>query len=102
MVVALLAAGCSDSITLPDDADPELFLGQDVYQRRCAQCHGGTGGGGIGPNIQNVEDRLSDVEQRSVVVNGRNGRMPAFGATLVDDEIDAVVRYTREILRSPE
>ena len=87
---------------LPDNADPELFIGQDVWQMRCAQCHGADGGGGIGPNIQNVEERLTDVEQRSVVVNGRNGRMPAFGATLVDADIDAVVRYTREILRSPE
>ena len=101
MAIALLAAGCAQSVTLPDDADEELFQGQDVYQARCAQCHGAAGGGGLGPNIQLIEDRLTDQEQYEVVRNGRNGRtgnMPAFGAVLSDSDIEAVVRYTREIL----
>ena len=98
LVLALFAAGCGESVTLPDDADEQLFQGQAVYQQRCAQCHGANGAGGIGFNIQLVEERLTDVEQLSVVVNGRNGRMPAFGATLSESDIEAVVRYTREIL----
>lgn len=97
-VVAVVGSACSQGVTLPDDADEQLFQGQAVYQQRCAQCHGADGGGGIGFNIQEVETRLNDEEQRSVVVEGRNGRMPAFGATLSDSDIDAVVRYTREIL----
>lgn len=97
-VVALMASACSQGVTLPDDADEQLFQGQAVYQQRCAQCHGGDGAGGIGFNIQEIETRLSDEEQRAVVVDGRNGRMPAFGATLSESDIDAVVRYTREVL----
>lgn len=97
----LLAACGGDAVVLPDDADEELRQGLAVYQQRCAQCHGQSGGGGIGANIQDVEARLTDAEQREVVVNGRrgpNGQMPAFGATLSDSDIDAVVRFTRDIL----
>ena len=105
LVVAIIAVGCSgDAIVLPDDADEELFQGLAVYQQRCAQCHGQTGGGGIGANIQDVESRLTDEEQREVVVSGRRGptgQMPAFGATLSDTDIDAVVRFTRDILEPP-
>lgn len=101
-MTALIATACGGGgITLPDDADEELFQGLAVYQQRCAQCHGQTGGGGIGANIQDIELRLTDEEQRDVVVNGRNGptgQMPAFGATLSDSDIDAVVRFTRDIL----
>ncbi len=96
--LAIVASACSQGVTLPDDADEQLFQGEAVYQQRCAQCHGRDGAGGIGFNIQEVESRLSDDEQREVVVLGRNGRMPAFGATLSESDIDAVVRYTREIL----
>lgn len=102
IVIALIATACGGSgIVLPDDADEELFAGLAVYQQRCAQCHGQTGGGGIGANIQDIESRLTNAEQRDVVVNGRRGptgQMPAFGQTLSDADIDAVVRFTRDIL----
>lgn len=105
-VTALLATACGGgSIVLPDDADEELFAGLAVYQQRCAQCHGQTGGGGIGLNIQDVESKLTDEEQRAVVVEGRRGptgNMPAFEFVLSDSDIDAVVRFTREILEPPE
>lgn len=102
IVTALVIAACGGGgVVLPDNADEELFQGQAVYQQRCAQCHGQDGGGGIGANIQDVESRLTDAEQRDVVVSGRNGptgNMPAFGAVLSDSDIDAVVRFTRDIL----
>ena len=105
IVTALIAVGCGGSgVVLPDDADEELFQGLAVYQQRCAQCHGASGGGGIGANIQDVESRLTDAEQRDVVVNGRRGptgQMPAFGTVLSDSDIDAVVRFTRDILEPP-
>ena len=44
-----------------------------------------------------LETRLSDAEQRDVITNGRKA-MPRFGETLTDEEIDAIVRYSREIL----
>ncbi|MFT7473275.1 MAG: mono/diheme cytochrome c family protein [Verrucomicrobiales bacterium] len=96
-LVALIASGCAQEVGLPDDADAELIAGQDVFRARCAQCHGVDGGGGIGFSLRAIEDRLTDVEQRSVVVDGRKA-MPSFRLTLTEGDIEAVVRYTREIL----
>lgn len=95
-VVTLLSA-CAQEVALPADADPELRAGADVYRARCSSCHGADGGGAIGPSLQEIESRLDDAGQRAAVVEGKNS-MPAFGTTLSEADIDAVVRYTREIL----
>lgn len=95
MVLSL--SGCAQEIELPANADPELRSGADVYRARCSSCHGADGGGAIGPALSNIDDRLDSEAQRSVVVDGRRS-MPSFGATLSEADIDAVVRYTREIL----
>ena len=76
----------------------DLELGEAVFRKNCASCHGRTGSGGMGPKLADgaVVDRYPDPsEHRDVVVDGR-GAMPAWGDRLSDDEIDAVVRYERE------
>lgn len=95
MVLSL--GGCADEIELPANADPELRAGADVFRARCASCHGADGGGAIGPALSDIDARLDREAQRAVVVDGRNA-MPSFSATLSEADIDAVVRYTREIL----
>jgi mono/diheme cytochrome c family protein len=99
-----LFAACSnqDSPTLSGEqaADPELVLGQRIYDDNCARCHGNAGGGGAGPKLADgkvVEDFPDPAAQAEVVREGR-GSMPAWGSKLSADEIDAVVRYTREVL----
>jgi cytochrome c oxidase subunit 2 len=103
---AALALGCGgpDSPEVPEDAggtaDPVLVEGRDVYQARCASCHGASGGGGAGPALNDgrMVDAYPDVaDQIDVIANGR-GAMPAFGERLSAEEIEAVVRYTREVL----
>ncbi len=93
----MLATACSQAPELPANADAELIEGSEIFRARCASCHGSSGGGGIGRPLTDIEARLSDAEQRSVVVNGR-GTMPRFADVLAEHEIDAVVRYTREAL----
>ncbi len=94
---AVLSACGGTEVVLPDDADEQIVEGFEIYKAHCARCHGQDGGGGIGLSLQLIEDRLSDDEQREVVERGRK-RMPTFGTKLTSDEIDAVVRFTREIL----
>ena len=94
---ALLVSACSEQVPLPADADDELITGFEVFNARCASCHGRDGGGGVGLNLQQIEGRLTDDEQREVIRNGRR-RMPAFQSTLSDADIDAVIRFTRELL----
>ena len=95
-------AGESPEVPLGADGqvDAELTLGRDVYTRRCANCHGGSGGGGTGPAIGSglvVEAYPEAADQRAVIADGQNG-MPSFAGSLSSEEIDAVVRYTREVL----
>lgn len=103
-------AGCTNSSTnaaappVPTRADgssdPALVLGRDVYVKRCASCHGSAGKGGAGPNLTDgrlARDFPDPAAQVALVSNGRKG-MPAFGAKLGAADIEAVVRYTRELL----
>lgn len=80
--------------------DPQLVEGRDLYSSNCASCHGNSGGGGRGPALDagRMTEKYPDIaDQIDLVANGRNG-MPAFGEKLTPDEIEAVVRYTREVL----
>jgi cytochrome c551 len=73
----------------------DVDAGADVFGANCSSCHGSNGGGGVGPNLQDVADHLSVEEQVDTVFNGR-GSMPAWGGDLSDDEIAEVIRFTRE------
>ncbi len=100
-----LAVACSGDApevpTGPDgQTDPVLGVGREVFQNECARCHSPDGSGGFGPKLSEgvVVDRYPDpTDQIAVVADGRRG-MPAFADRLDSDEIDAVVRYTREVL----
>jgi mono/diheme cytochrome c family protein len=69
--------------------------GAQVYQQyRCFVCHGGLGGGGLGPRL--AGDPILAIGQFVVaqIILGR-GEMPAFGDKLNDDQIAAVAQYIR-------
>ena len=77
--------------------------GAAVFADNCAGCHGGDGSGGIGPRLAGgrvVAVYPEPADQIAVVTTGRAG-MPAFGDKLTDDEIAAVVDYTRTVLANP-
>jgi mono/diheme cytochrome c family protein len=104
VAVALLFTACSseDTPTLSGEQadDAELVLGQQVYADDCARCHGDAGGGGAGPKLAdgNVVDHFPDPAAQAEVIRDGRGSMPAWGSKLTPEEIDAVVRYTREVL----
>ncbi len=96
-----VVSGCSAAPT-PEvsNGDPVLEQGRDVYIRQCASCHGADGGGGRGPKFTDgavVAAYPEIADQIAVVADGKSS-MPAFGGRLEDGELDAVVRYTREVL----
>ncbi|MEM8705925.1 MAG: cytochrome c [Actinomycetota bacterium] len=108
VVVALTVGACageSPEVPLGPDGTPdaELSLGRDVYSRRCANCHGADGGGGTGPKLGEgavIEAYPDPADQRELIANGRNA-MPSFSGSLSSAQLDAVVRYTREVLSQP-
>ena len=104
VLVGLAAACAGDAPEVPvgpdGEADPALVAGRDIYSGRCANCHGASGGGGQGPKLADgrVAEQYPDIaDQIEVVTEGRK-QMPGFGGTLTPQEIEAVVRYTREVL----
>jgi mono/diheme cytochrome c family protein len=76
--------------------------GAQLYKSNCAGCHGGDGGGGIGPQLRDgaVTKKFSDSASQVSFVEGGAGGMPAFRNQLSDAEIKAVVEFTRTTLQS--
>ena len=104
---AIAVAACSAATTVfvppPDESyAPEIVAaGEDVHLRTCAVCHGRDGGGGAGPNIRQVWERLSIDEHTQVIIDGRKA-MPAFGRNLTAEDIAAVVAYQRTGWSDPQ
>ncbi|MGF1597748.1 MAG: c-type cytochrome [Acidimicrobiales bacterium] len=99
-MAAVLPACVSGDLPAAPADDAELVEGRTVYAAQCASCHGADGSGGTGSRLD--EGRMAEAypdpaDQRAVIADGRRA-MPAFGNKLSDAEIDAVVRYTREVL----
>jgi mono/diheme cytochrome c family protein len=111
LAVGLLLVACgggSDSPTVATPPQPtgtlagdaELLQGRTTYTKYCAACHGVFGNGGAGTAFvggQLLRDLPTAEEQAALVRKGRSV-MPSFGETLTPEQIDAVVRYTREVL----
>ncbi len=94
MVVALAACGTS----LPDDA-----TGEEVYTAVCARCHGADLAGGVGPALgagTEVSEQPDDYYVQTIS-RGR-GRMPAFGSSLTEHQIDRVIEYLRARQAAPD
>jgi len=102
LAIAALGASCTAPPAVPgsDDgsADPALVRGREIWGKACASCHAPDGSGGRGPSLVLVEVRFPVLaDQVKVVADGRSS-MPGFGGRYSPEELEAVVRYTREVL----
>jgi mono/diheme cytochrome c family protein len=73
--------------------------GAAIFATYCSACHGADGGGGRGPQLSDghvVDHFANAADEIDVVTNGRGG-MPAWKDRLTDEEIAAVVAYTRTL-----
>ncbi|HEY7564888.1 MAG TPA: cytochrome c [Acidimicrobiia bacterium] len=94
LVVASAAALNVACIGRPDlDA-----TGEEVYLQVCANCHGADLSGGLGPAIgPGTNSAVRDDEYLELTITRGLGRMPSFGGTLTDEQVERLIRYLREV-----
>ena len=93
---AALALSACSSAAVP--SDPKLAQGQEVYNTNCVACHGSGGGGGTGPRLIGIGDRMTEEQEIATITDGVAGTaMPAWGGRLSPEEIEAVAAYTRSL-----
>jgi mono/diheme cytochrome c family protein len=69
---------------------------QKLFANTCGWCHSNAGRtAGRGPQLMGTA--LSDAEIIGRIRNGKTGKMPAFGTAFTDDELQAIVRYIRNL-----
>lgn len=91
-------AAITTTSTPPATRRPGEDQGAFVFRTQCAGCHGTRGEGNLGPPLVGIADRMTEADQVALVRSGR-GRMPPFTPGLRDEDIAAVVAYTRSELR---
>ena len=95
--------------TTAEKAMDPLVLGNQVYQQRCALCHGPEGKGdgpaaaGLNPKPRNHTDgkymnSRTDAQLLEVIHHGK-GAMPAWGGILTETEINAVLKHVRSLAK---
>ena len=104
------------SYTLNAAKGTSLEVGQDLFSKNCAACHGDFGEGGLNPTRPNdiiapistgefLKTR-DDFTLRAIIAQGQPnfGMSPfgsSFGGPLEDDDIDAIVAYLRSWEANP-
>ncbi len=89
--------------------------GKAIYARQCASCHGVSGKGdgpaaaALNPKPKDMSNKaymaelkdqyLVDVVKKGGPATGKSAAMPAFGATLKDQDIQDVVAYIRSLAK---
>ena len=93
----------------PVELPPEIqtadvpFSGPEIYTSLCAQCHGETGEGGIGPSLRDeaFNQTNSDREIFEAISHGHPvTSMIAWGEILTSDQITQVVHHIRNMSTS--
>jgi mono/diheme cytochrome c family protein len=76
-----------------------ISLGKELFENRCAMCHGDNGEGMIGPNLTDdywfYGSSAKDISD--VIINGAPKGMPASKNILTPTEIAQIVTYLMEI-----
>lgn len=75
-------------------------IGNPVYEKSCAKCHGKTAEGRHfgGPSL--VRTTMSENELKTIIANGK-GRMPKFAGKLTEDQIATLATEIKALSANP-
>ena len=69
---------------------------EKLFASTCGWCHSDAGRvAGRGPKL--MDTTLTDEEIAYRIKNGKPGAMPAFGSSFTEEQIKAIIRYTRNL-----
>jgi len=77
-----------------------LAQGRQLYNGfNCAGCHGGAGGGGMGPPLADAQWIYggSDAQIYASIVQGRPNGMPSFGQALAGEAVWKLAAYVKSL-----
>jgi mono/diheme cytochrome c family protein len=90
-----LAAAAQQPAATPAPDNAPFDVGQ-LFASTCGFCHSDGGrAAGRGPQLMN--SARDDDFLRNRIKTGKNGAMPAFGASFSDAQIDEIVKYIRAL-----
>ena len=88
-----------DPNRVPQKDRPDMTVGELLWQRNCARCHGTDGQGGREAQISlsSVEwqDGISDATIARTIADGKPPSMPAFADLLTPSQIAELVEHVR-------
>ncbi|HLF60582.1 MAG TPA: cytochrome c [Acidimicrobiia bacterium] len=90
LFAALLLGLLSACIGRPADE----ATGQEIYLQLCANCHGESLQGALGPALGPESNSASQPDEfmRVAISQGR-GRMPSFESSLTDDQVEVLIDF---------
>lgn len=72
----------------------DTVRGRKIFELNCADCHGIDGNGWIGPSLQNISKRKSEISLIHQVISGKTPPMPKFQPS--PQEMADLLRYLEE------
>jgi mono/diheme cytochrome c family protein len=108
MLALLAALGCQAERRKSDaelGLNPTQAMGRNVFDNNCARCHEPYAKKGLhGPSLHDVYKKeylpsgmpANDERITEVIVRGR-AKMPAFGSSLSDSQIEALLAYLKTL-----
>ncbi len=90
------ATGAPATVSPAASAEAVAFDVEKLFASTCGWCHSDAGRvAGRGPKL--MDSPLTDAEIAYRIKNGKQGAMPAFGGSFSEEQIKAIIQYTRSL-----
>ena len=91
-----------DPNRVPQQEQPNFTVGELLWQRNCAGCHGTDGLGGPQVKISFAseawQNSLDDAQIARTIAGGKSPMMPAFAELLTPEQIAELVKHVRTLV----